>query len=53
MAGEAMTHVKRSTLADSVVMAAAARSGSVVLTSDFEDLDRLRAHFPEVRVLEV
>jgi predicted nuclease of predicted toxin-antitoxin system len=53
MAGEAMAHVKRSTLADSVVMASAARSGSVVLTSDFEDLERLRAHFPSVRVLEV
>lgn len=53
MAGEAMARVKRSTLADSVVMAAAARSGSVVLTSDFVDLERLRAHFPSVRVLEV
>lgn len=28
-------------------------SESVVLTSDFDDLDRLRAHFPTVRVLEV
>lgn len=53
MAGEAMAHIRRSTLADSVVMASAARSGSVVLTSDFEDLERLRAHFPSVRVLEV
>ena len=53
MAGEAMAHVKGSTLADSIVMASAARSGSVVLTSDFDDLDRLRRYFPSVRVLEV
>lgn len=53
MAGEAMAKVRKSTLADSIVMASAARSGGVVLTSDFEDLERLRAHFPNVRVLEV
>ena len=53
MAGEAMARVKGSTLADSIVMASAARSGGVVLTSDFDDLERLRAHFPIVRVLEV
>lgn len=53
MAGEAMGKVKRSTLADSIVMASAARSGGVVLTSDFDDLDRLRGHFPSVRILEV
>lgn len=53
MAGDAMARVKGSTLADSIVMASAARSGSVVLTSDFDDLDRLRAHFATVRVLEV
>jgi predicted nucleic acid-binding protein len=53
MAGEAMTRVRGSTLADSVVMASAARSGGVVLTSDFEDMERLRSHFPTVRVLEV
>lgn len=53
MAGEAMARVKRSTLADSIVMASAARSGGVVLTSDYDDLERLRAHFPNVRVLEV
>ena len=53
MAGEAMAVVRRSTLADTVVMASAARSGGVVLTSDFDDLRRLQAHFPNVRVLEV
>ncbi|MCL2725640.1 MAG: hypothetical protein FWD69_14495 [Polyangiaceae bacterium] len=53
MAGEALARVRGSTLADSIVMASAARSGGVVLTSDFEDLDRLRLHFRGVRVLEV
>lgn len=53
MAGEAMARVKGSTLTDSIVMASAARSGGVVLTGDFDDLQRLRAHFPSVRVLEV
>ena len=53
LAGEAMARVRGSTLADSVVMASAARSGGVVLTSEFDDLDRLRVHFPSVRVLEV
>jgi predicted nucleic acid-binding protein len=53
MAGEAMARVKGSALADTIVMASAARSGGVVLTGDFEDLDRLGAHFPGVRVLEV
>jgi predicted nucleic acid-binding protein len=53
MAGEAMARVKKSTLADSIVMASAARSGGIVLTCDFDDMDRLRAHFRGVRVLEV
>jgi hypothetical protein len=48
-----MARVKKSTLADSIVMASAARSGGIVLTSDFDDMDRLRAHFRGVRVLEV
>ncbi len=53
MAGEAMASVRKSTLGDSVVMASAARSGGVVLTGDFDDMERLRAHFRSVRVLEV
>ena len=53
LAGEAMARVRGSTLVDGVVMASAARSGGVVLTGDFEDLDRPRAYFPSVRVLEV
>jgi predicted nucleic acid-binding protein len=52
-AGEAMARVAGSTLADTVVMASAARAGAVVLTSDFEDLERLRVHFRSVRILEV
>ncbi len=44
-------------IVDAIVMATAARlrrSGEVVVyTSDFEDLSRLQAHFPSVRVLEV
>jgi predicted nucleic acid-binding protein len=53
MAGEAMAAIRGSTLADSVVMASAARSGGVVLTSDFDDLTRLATHFRGVRILEV
>jgi len=34
-------------------MASAARRGDVVLTSDFDDLERLRQRFPAVRVLGV
>lgn len=53
-AGEALAVVKRSSLADAVVMASAAlRGGGVVYTSDLEDLARLQRHFPTVRVLPV
>jgi hypothetical protein len=50
-AGEAVAAVKGATLVDAVVMASAARRNDVVLTADFDDLDRLRAFFPGVRVL--
>ena len=50
-AGEAMVLVRGATLVDAVVMASAARAGAVVYTSDFEDLARLQAFFPTVRVL--
>ena len=53
VAGEALARVKRSTLVDAVVMASAATRGDVVFSSDVEDLERLRAHFPGVRVLGV
>jgi len=38
---------------DAIVMASAASRGDVVYTSDFEDLEKLRAFFPGVRVLSV
>jgi hypothetical protein len=53
IAGEALAAVKGSTTIDAVVMASAALRGGVVYTSDFEDLDRLRKYFPNVRVLKV
>jgi hypothetical protein len=38
---------------DAIVMASAASRGDVVYTSDVDDLERLRAYFPAVRVLAV
>ncbi len=38
---------------DAVVMASAATRGDVVLTSDLPDLERLRASFPDVRLVRV
>jgi predicted nucleic acid-binding protein len=52
-AGEALAMVRSASPVDALVMASAARRGDVVYTSDFEDLDRLRSQFPEVRVLGV
>lgn len=52
-AGEALGAVRGSTLVDAVVMASAASRGDVVYASDVEDLERLRRHFPTVRVLAV
>lgn len=51
--GEALTTIRRASVVDAIVMASAARRGDVVYTSDFDDLDRLRACFPAVRVLSV
>ena len=53
LAGAAIAAVPGSTPIDAVVMASAAQRGDVVLTSDFEDLERLRGHFPEVQILRV
>jgi len=53
VAGEALAKVRDATVVDAIVMASAASRGDVVYTSDFEDLDRLRAFFPGVRVLTV
>lgn len=52
-AGEAVHAVKGAGAIDAIVMASAASRGDRVLTSDFDDLDRLRAYFPAVRVLRV
>ena len=52
-AGEALAAVSGATLVDAVVMASAATRGDVVYTSDVADLDRLRVHFPGIRVLGV
>jgi predicted nucleic acid-binding protein len=52
-AGVALAMVRSASAVDALVMASAARRGDVVYTSDFEDLDRLRSHFPSVRVLGV
>lgn len=51
LAGEAIAHVEGATVVDAVVMASAASRGDTVFTSDAEDLERLRAFFPNVRVL--
>ena len=52
-AGEALAVVRGATLVDAVVMASAASRGDVVYTSDVDDLEALRRHFPTVRVLSV
>ena len=53
VAGEAQASVDDSTVVDAIVMASAASRGDVVYTTDFDDLQRLRAFFPSVRVLSV
>lgn len=50
LAGEAAGQVG-ATAIDAIVMASAAQRGDVVYTSDYDDLDRLRAAFPSVTVL--
>jgi len=52
-AGQALASVPSATTIDAIVMASAASRGDVVYTSDLEDLERLRAYFPTVRVLTV
>ena len=53
LAGEAIGAVRGATAVDAIVMASAALRGGVVYTSDVEDLEMLRKHFPAVRVLGV
>jgi hypothetical protein len=50
LAGEAMAAIGGATSVDAIVMASAAGRGDAVYTSDFEDLDKLRGFFPNVRV---
>ena len=52
-AGEALAAVPEATTIDAIVMAAAARKGGVIYTSDVDDLELLRQVFPAVRVLGV
>jgi predicted nucleic acid-binding protein len=52
-AGEAVAAIRGATTNDAVVMASAARRGDIVYTSDVDDLERLGAFFPGVRVLAV
>lgn len=53
LAGEAIANIPGATPIDALVMASAAQRGDVVYTSDYDDLERLRVHFPSVRVLSV
>ncbi|MDB5220377.1 MAG: uncharacterized protein JWO86_8304 [Myxococcaceae bacterium] len=53
LAGEALAAVKRATTIDAFVMASAALRGDVVYTGDVDDLEKLRAFFPGVRVLSI
>lgn len=53
LTGEALATIAGATVVDAVVMASASRRGDVVYTSDQEDLVRLRAFFPNTRVLLV
>jgi predicted nucleic acid-binding protein len=53
VAGEALAAIPGATLVDAIVMASAASRGDTVLSSDVKDLERLRRHFPGVRVMGV
>jgi len=53
LAGEAMARVRGATLADSIVMASAARRGDRVLTGDVRDFEKLGSFFPSVRILGI
>lgn len=53
LAGQALAVVPGATAIDAIVMASAACRGDLVYTSDFADMERLRAYFPAVRVLAV
>ena len=52
-AGEAIGRFQGAGTVDALVMASAATRGDTVLTSDLEDLSRLRSAFPAVKVVRV
>lgn len=52
-AGEALAAVSGAGMVDAVVVASAASRGDRILTSDYDDLDRLRAHFRGVRLVRI
>ncbi len=54
VAGYALGQAARGpSVVDAVVMASAAQRGDIVLTGDIEDLTKLQAVFPTVRLLRV
>lgn len=53
VAGEALAAVRGASVIDAIVMSSAAQRGDRVMTSDFDDLDRLRSYFPTVRILQI
>ncbi|HEX9296067.1 MAG TPA: PIN domain-containing protein [Polyangiaceae bacterium] len=53
VAGEAIAAVKGAGVVDAVVMSSAARRGDRVMTTDLDDLSRLGAYFPQVRLIAV
>ena len=50
LAGEAMARVRGATTVDAIVVASAAQRRDAVYTADVDDLERLRAFFPSVRI---
>jgi hypothetical protein len=53
LAGEALARLPATGTVDAIVMASAASRGDVVYTSDLDDLHKLSAFFPGVRLLAV
>jgi hypothetical protein len=51
--GETVVALPGASLVDVCVVASAARRGDMVLTSDIDDLERIRKRFPNVRLLRV
>ena len=51
LAGDAVAAVRGATTIDAIVVASAAQRGDAVITSDMDDLVRLTAFFPGVRIV--